>query len=63
MFLRYGNYTHESAEASISISRNQSFGEFGQAVSFTETWQITGRLRDKDDDRDDYQIGNENESH
>jgi len=48
VFLRYGNYTHEAAEASIAIGRDQSFGDFGQAVSFTETWQITGRLHAKD---------------
>jgi hypothetical protein len=48
MYLRYGNYSHQAGECSISISRRSLLSEQKIMYGYIESWQIMGRLQAAD---------------
>jgi hypothetical protein len=45
LYLRYGNYSHATAEASVVIDRIPNFNDGGQQTGYKETWNISGCLQ------------------
>ena len=45
MILKYGSYSHASAEAAIAITQRKNYSQRGVPESVTKTWTITGILQ------------------
>lgn len=44
MKIKYGNYTHDSNEVILAISKRTNRGPTGEPYSYTETWDMDGEL-------------------
>lgn len=48
MYLKYGNYTHETGECAIVIQKESVLNAENNKVGWKEVWQISGMLRGTD---------------
>lgn len=48
MYLKYGNYTHETGECAIVIQKESVLNAENNKVGWKEMWQISGMLRGAD---------------
>lgn len=48
LYLKYGSYSHELAEASVVIDQKRNFNDEGVLEECVNTWQVTGVLQADD---------------